>query len=47
VGKSLCEPDLIDTARKIMADAKARGAEIPMPTDVVVAPAFAAMRRPR
>jgi phosphoglycerate kinase len=42
VGKSLYEPDLIDTARKIMADAKARGAEIPMPTDVVVAPAFAA-----
>ncbi|KGQ18431.1 Phosphoglycerate kinase [Lysobacter dokdonensis DS-58] len=42
VGKSLYEADLIDTARKIMADAKARGAEIPMPTDVVVAPAFAA-----
>ena len=42
VGKSLYEADLVDTARKIMADAKARGAEIPMPTDVVVAPAFAA-----
>ncbi len=42
VGKSLCEADLLDTARKIMADAKARGAEIPVPTDVVVAPAFAA-----
>ena len=42
VGKSLVETDLIDTARKIMADAKARGAEIPVPTDVVVAPAFAA-----
>jgi phosphoglycerate kinase len=42
VGKSLCESDLLDTARKIMADAKARGAEIPIPSDVVVAPAFAA-----
>jgi phosphoglycerate kinase len=42
VGKSLCEPDLLDTARKILADAKARGADIPVPTDVVVAKAFAA-----
>ncbi|AXA83350.1 phosphoglycerate kinase [Lysobacter oculi] len=42
VGKSLSEPDLIDTAKKIMADAKARGADIPLPLDVVVAPAFAA-----
>jgi phosphoglycerate kinase len=42
VGKSLCENDLLDTARKIMADAKARGAEIPIPSDVVVAPTFAA-----
>lgn len=42
VGKSLVEMDLIDTAQKIMADAKARGAEIPVPTDVVVAPEFKA-----
>lgn len=42
VGKSLVENDLIDTAKKIMADAKARGADIPVPVDVVVAPAFAA-----
>ena len=42
VGKSLYEADLIDTARKIDADAKARGAEIPLPIDVVVATAFAA-----
>ncbi len=42
VGKSLVETDLIDTAKQIMADAKARGADIPVPTDVVVAPAFAA-----
>ena len=42
VGKSLVEPDLINTAKQIMADAKARGADIPLPLDVVVAPAFAA-----
>ena len=42
VGKSLVETDLIDTAKKIMADAKSRGADIPVPVDVVVAPAFAA-----
>jgi len=42
VGKSLVEMDLIDTAKKIMADAKARGAEIPVPVDVVVAPEFSA-----
>ncbi|HEY1141880.1 MAG TPA: phosphoglycerate kinase [Lysobacter sp.] len=42
VGKSLVEMDLLDTAKQIMADAKARGADIPIPSDVVVAPAFAA-----
>ena len=42
VGKSLVEADLLDTARKIDADARARGAQIPLPVDVVVAPAFAA-----
>ena len=42
VGKSLYEPDLVETAKKIAADAQARGARIPLPVDVVVAPAFAA-----
>ncbi len=42
VGKSLVEMDLLDIARKIIADAKARGAEIPVPTDVVVASEFKA-----
>ncbi|MFP5373748.1 MAG: phosphoglycerate kinase [Gammaproteobacteria bacterium] len=42
VGRSLYEPDLVDTARRIMADAKARGAEVPVPVDVVVAPEFRA-----
>ena len=42
VGKSLYEADLIGTAKRIMADAKARGAEVPIPEDVVVAPEFKA-----
>ena len=40
VGKSLHEPDMLDTARKLLAQAAARGAEIPLPTDVVVAEEF-------
>ncbi len=40
VGKSLYEPDLLETAKKIVADAKARGADIPLPVDVVVAKQF-------
>jgi len=42
VGKSLHEPDLLTTARRIMDDAEARGAQIPLPIDLVVASAFAA-----
>jgi phosphoglycerate kinase len=42
VGKSLVEMDLLDTAREIVEKARARGASIPLPEDVVVAPAFAA-----
>ena len=40
IGKSLAEMDLVDTAKKLMADAKARGADIPIPTDVVVGKEF-------
>jgi phosphoglycerate kinase len=42
VGKSLCEKDMLDTCRKLLAQARDRGAEIPLPTDVVVATEFAA-----
>ncbi|OOG44567.1 phosphoglycerate kinase [Rhodanobacter sp. C06] len=42
VGNSLVEPDLIDAAKKVLADARRRGAEVPLPVDVVVAPAFSA-----
>jgi phosphoglycerate kinase len=42
VGKSLHEAEMLDIARKLSAEATARGAEIPLPTDVVVAKAFSA-----
>jgi len=47
VGKSLHEPDMLDMARDLLARAAARGAEIPLPTDVVVAKEFAATATPR
>jgi phosphoglycerate kinase len=40
VGKSLCEDDLVDTAKMLMEKMQARGANIPIPTDVVVAKEF-------
>jgi len=42
IGKSLAEPGLVDEARAVMAAMKARGAEVPIPTDVVTAKSFAA-----
>jgi len=42
VGKSLYEADLIDTCKKLTADAESRGGSIPVPTDVVCAKKFAA-----
>jgi len=42
VGKSLHEAEMLDTARKLLEQARARGTELPLPTDVVVAKEFAA-----
>jgi phosphoglycerate kinase len=42
IGKSLAEPDLVAQARAVMAAMKARGAEVPIPLDVVVAKEFKA-----
>ena len=42
IGKSLAEPDLLDQAKAVMAAMKARGAEVPIPTDVVTAKTFSA-----
>ena len=42
IGKSLAEPDLVGEAKAVIAAMAARGAEVPIPTDVVTAKTFAA-----
>ncbi|TAL72546.1 MAG: phosphoglycerate kinase [Burkholderiaceae bacterium] len=42
IGKSLAEPALLDEARAVIDLMKARGADVPIPTDVVTAKTFAA-----
>jgi phosphoglycerate kinase len=42
VGRSLCEMEMLDVARRLMDKARARDARIPLPTDVVVGREFAA-----
>ena len=42
IGKSLCEPTLLDDARAVIAAMQARGAAVPIPTDVVTAKDFKA-----
>ncbi len=42
IGKSLVERDLVDEAKRIIDKAAARGASVPIPTDVVVASEFSA-----
>jgi phosphoglycerate kinase len=42
IGKSLAEPDLVDEAKAVIEAMKARGAEVPIPTDVVCAKSFGA-----
>ena len=42
IGKSLAEHDLVEESKKIMEKMAAKGGVVPLPTDVVVAKAFAA-----
>ena len=42
IGKSLAEGELVDQAIAVIEKMKARGADVPIPTDVVVASKFAA-----
>jgi len=42
VGRSLCETEMLDVARRLMDKARARDVQIPLPTDVVVGREFAA-----
>lgn len=46
IGTSLCEPDLIPEAQRLLKIAKDRGAAIPLPTDVIVAKTFAKDAKP-
>ncbi len=42
IGKSLAEPGLVEEAKAVIAAMRDRGAEVPIPTDVVTAKTFAA-----
>jgi phosphoglycerate kinase len=42
IGKSLAEADMVDIARRLLAQSAAKGVDIPLPTDVVVAREFSA-----
>jgi len=42
IGKSLAEPDLVDEAKAVIDAMRARGADVPIPVDVVTAKTFAA-----
>lgn len=42
VGKSLAEADLVDNAKSVIAKIRARGGDVPLPTDVVVGKKFGA-----
>ncbi|QWE09755.1 phosphoglycerate kinase [Polynucleobacter sp. es-EL-1] len=45
IGKSLAEPNLVDEAKEIMAIMAKRGAEVPIPNDVIVANEFSSQAR--
>lgn len=42
IGKSLVEAEMLDTVRGLIAEAAAKNVRLVLPTDIVVAPAFAA-----
>ena len=45
IGKSLAEPDQVEQARAVIEKMRARGADVPIPTDVVVATEFSAQAK--
>lgn len=45
IGKSLAEPDQVDQARAVMQKMQARGAAVPIPTDVVCSKEFSAQAK--
>ena len=42
IGKSLCEPDLVAEAKKVIGQIEAKGGSVPLPVDVVCAKEFSA-----
>ena len=42
IGKSLAEPELLDEAKKVISKLRARGGDVPLPSDAVCATEFAA-----
>jgi phosphoglycerate kinase len=42
IGKSLCEPDLVNEAKRVIAEIQAKGGNVPLPVDVVCAKEFSA-----
>lgn len=46
IGKSLCEDEMLDTVKGLIAIAEKNGVKLLLPTDIVVAPEFAADAKP-
>jgi len=46
IGKSLCEDEMIDTVKGLLATAEKNGVKLLLPTDIVVAPEFSADATP-
>ncbi len=46
IGKSLAEPDLVEKAKNIIQKMKERGADVPIPSDVVTAKEFSSNAKP-
>jgi phosphoglycerate kinase len=42
IGKSLCEPDLVNEAKRVIGEIQAKGGSVPLPVDVVCAKEFSA-----
>lgn len=46
IGKSLCEDEMLETVKALMATAQKNGVKLLLPTDIVVAPEFSANATP-
>ena len=46
IGKSLCEDEMLETVKQLLATAEKNGVKLLLPTDIVVAPEFAADAEP-